>query len=64
MSKMGLHDPFGHLQHKLSKKKKVGNQTGNLTLDHGMSGIDPIFVRAGGMQHIVGKISTRAITSL
>jgi hypothetical protein len=35
MSKMGLHDPFGHLKHKLwQQKKKVGSQIGNLTLNH------------------------------
>jgi hypothetical protein len=31
MSKMGLHDSFGHLKHKLWPKEKPG---GNLTLNH------------------------------
>ncbi len=34
MFKMGLHDPFGHLKHKLWPKEKAGNQIKNLTLDH------------------------------
>jgi len=34
MNKMGLHDPFGHLNHKLWPKEKVGSQIANLTLDH------------------------------
>jgi hypothetical protein len=43
-------------------KRKVGSQTGNLTPDHGKSRIDPIPLRSGGVQHVVGKLSTRAIT--
>jgi hypothetical protein len=39
-------------------KRKARNQTGNLTPDP-----DPTLVRAGGMQHTVGKLSRRA-TSL
>ncbi len=34
MSKMGLHDPFGHLEHKLWPKKMAENQIGSLTPDH------------------------------
>jgi hypothetical protein len=30
--------------------------------DHGKSGIDPIPLRAGGMQHVFGKLLTRATT--
>jgi hypothetical protein len=45
-------------------KRKVGSQIGNLTLDHKMSGIDPISVRAGGVQHTIEKLSTRATTLL
>jgi hypothetical protein len=37
-------------------KRKVGSQTGSLTLDHEMSGINPIFMCASGMQHTVGKL--------
>ncbi len=43
-------------------KRKVGSQNANLTPDHGKSRIDPIPLRAGGMRHVVGKISTRATT--
>jgi hypothetical protein len=43
-------------------KKKVGSQTGSLTPDRGKSGIDPIPLRAGGVRHAVGKLSTRATT--
>jgi hypothetical protein len=49
MSKMGLHNPFGHLQHKLWQKERPGGKTGSLTPDHKKSGIDLTFVRAGGM---------------
>jgi hypothetical protein len=31
-------------------KTKVKSQTGSLTPNHEMSGIDPTFVRAGGVQ--------------
>jgi hypothetical protein len=34
MSKMGFHDPFGYLKHKLWPKKKVENQIANLILNH------------------------------
>jgi len=57
---MGSHDPFGHLQHKLWYKKRPGVKIGNLTSDHKKSGIDLTSMRAGGMQHVVGKLSTRA----
>ncbi len=50
MSKMGSHDPFEHLKHKLWLKEG--------------SGIDPISSRVGGMQHTIRKLSTRAITFL
>jgi hypothetical protein len=45
-------------------KRKVGSQIGNLTPDHGKSRIDPIYLRAGVVQHVVGKLSTRATTLL
>jgi hypothetical protein len=45
-------------------ERKVGNQTGNLTPDHEISEIDPIFVRAGGVQHTVEKLSMKATTLL
>jgi hypothetical protein len=34
MFKMGSHDPFGYLKHKVMAPKKVGNQIVNLILDH------------------------------
>jgi hypothetical protein len=49
MFKMGLHDPFGHLKHKLWPKKKAWGQIGNLTPDHNKSGINPISLRANGV---------------
>jgi hypothetical protein len=45
-------------------KRKVGNQIASLTLDHKKSGIDPIYLDAGGVQHIVGKFSTKTTTLL
>jgi hypothetical protein len=59
MSKMGSHDPFGHLKHKLWSKERLG---GNLIPDHGKSGIDPISLGASGVRDAVGKLSMRAIT--
>jgi hypothetical protein len=44
--KMGLHDPFGHLKHKLWLKEG--------------SGIDPISLFEGGVRHTVGNISMRS----
>jgi hypothetical protein len=34
MFKMGSHDPFGYLKHKVIVKKKVENQIVNLIFDH------------------------------
>jgi hypothetical protein len=45
-------------------QKKAGSQTANLTPDHKKSGIDPIYLAAGGVPHIVVKLSTRATTLL
>jgi hypothetical protein len=41
-------------------KKRVENQTTSLTPDHKKLGIDPICLVAKGMQHIIGKLLTRA----
>jgi hypothetical protein len=41
-------------------KRRAGSQTGNLTPDHWKSGIDPLTTCVGGVQHVVGKILTRA----
>jgi hypothetical protein len=40
-------------------KRKVGSQIGSLTPNHKKAGIDPIPLRAGGMQHTIGKLLTR-----
>jgi len=45
-------------------KRKVGNQIASLTLDDKKSGIDPIYLAAGGVPHTVGKFSTKATTLL
>jgi len=45
-------------------KRRAGSQTANLTPDHKKSGIDPIYLAAGGVPHIVGKVSTRTTTLL
>jgi hypothetical protein len=42
-------------------KRRAESQIGNLTSDHWKSRIDPISLREGDMQHIVEKLSTRAI---
>jgi hypothetical protein len=62
MSKMGLHDPFGHLQHKLWQKERPGVKIGNLTPYHNKSGIDPTSVCAGDVWHAIGKLLTRVVT--
>jgi hypothetical protein len=43
-------------------KKMVGNQIANLTPDHSKLGIALSYLRAGGMPHIIGKLSTSSIT--
>jgi hypothetical protein len=45
-------------------KRRAGSQIGSLTPDHKKSGIDPIYLTAGGVPHIVGKLSMRVITLL
>jgi hypothetical protein len=45
-------------------KRRAGSQIANLTPDHKKSGIDPIYLAAMGMSHIVEKLSTRATTLL
>jgi len=49
MFKMGSHDPFGHLKHKLWPKERLGVK---------------LEIGAGGVQHIVVKILTRSTTLL
>jgi hypothetical protein len=55
---MGSHDPFGHLTQVMAKRK-VGSQINSLTSDHQKLGIDPISLRADGVQHTVEKLLTR-----
>jgi hypothetical protein len=64
MFKMGFHDWFGVLKTHVMAKRKVGNQTANLTPNHYKSRITLIYLRAGGVPHIVGKLWTRTITFL
>jgi hypothetical protein len=45
-------------------KRKAESQTGNLTPDHGKSRIYSIPLRAGGVQHAIGKLSMKATTSV
>jgi hypothetical protein len=65
---MGSHCSFEHLKHKLPPKEgpgvKIGSQIANLTPNQKKSGIDPIYLAAGDVPHIVGKLSTRATTLL
>jgi hypothetical protein len=49
-------------------KRKAGSQTASLrekkTPDQKKSGIDPIYLAANNVRHIVGKVSTRSTTFL
>jgi len=45
-------------------ERRAGSQTGSLILDHKKSGIDPIPMCAGEVQHTVGKLLRRAIRLL
>jgi len=40
-------------------KRRVGSRTASLTPDHKKSGIDPIYLAAGSVPHIIGKLLTR-----
>jgi hypothetical protein len=64
MSKMGSHYSFGHLKTQVMAKRRSGSRIASLTPDHKKSGIDPIYLAAGGVSHIVEKLSTRATTLL
>jgi hypothetical protein len=43
-------------------KRRAGNQIASLTPDHKKSGIDLIYLAAGDVPHIVGKLLMRAKT--
>jgi hypothetical protein len=45
-------------------ERKAGSQTGSLTPDHQKSIIDSTPMRAGGVRHVVEKLSTRATSLL
>jgi len=45
-------------------KRRAKSQTANLIPNHKKSEITLIYLRAGGMQHIVEKLSTKATTLL
>ncbi len=64
MFKMGSHDPFGYLQHKLWQKERLGVKIDSLAPDHKKSGINLTFVCASGVRHVVGKLSMRNTTLL
>jgi hypothetical protein len=64
MPKMGSHCSFGHLKHKLWPKEGARSRTANLTPDQKRSGIDLIYLAVDNVPHTIGKLSTRATTSL
>jgi len=43
-------------------KRRVGSQIANLTPDQRKSGIDPIYLAAEGVWHIIGNLLTKATT--
>jgi hypothetical protein len=45
-------------------KRRAGSQIASLTLDHKKSGIELIYLAAGGVSHTVEKLSTKATTLL
>jgi hypothetical protein len=58
----GLAWPIWTIATQVMAKTKVESQTGSLIPNHRKSGIDPIPLCVGSVQHIVGKLSTRATT--
>jgi len=56
MFQMSSHDSFKYLKHKLWLKEGLGVKVSIW--------IALIYVRAGGMPHIIGKLSMKAITFL
>jgi hypothetical protein len=64
MSKMGLHDPFGFLKHKLWPKERLGVRLtiSLLTIKCWESHLFIYFV--GGVTHTIGKLLTKATTLL
>jgi hypothetical protein len=64
MSKMGSHDPFGHLKHKLWPKEGPEVKLAIWLPSIKSQESPPISLCAGGVRHIVGKLSTKATTLL
>jgi hypothetical protein len=62
MSKMGSHDPFGHLKHKLWPKERPRVKLAIWLQSMGGRESTRFLWRGGGMWHVVGKLSTRATT--
>jgi hypothetical protein len=62
MSKMGSHDPFGHLKHKLWPKEGPEVKLPIWQFDSRPLKVKNrlILLRASGMRHIIGKLTTRA----
>jgi hypothetical protein len=58
----GLAWPIWTSATQVMAKRKARSQTGSLTSDHGKSGIDPNPLCVGGVQHVIGKLSTKATT--
>jgi hypothetical protein len=58
----GIALPIWTFATQVMAKRKVGNQIGSLTPDHGKSGIDLIYLRAGSVQHVIGKLSMKDTT--
>jgi hypothetical protein len=60
----GLLWPIWTSKTQVMVKRRAGSQIANLTPDHKKLGIDPIYLRAGGVPHTVEKLSMRATTLL
>jgi hypothetical protein len=61
---MSSHDPFGHLQHKLWQKKRLGIKLPVWLPTTKSREIDLTSVRADGVWYTVGKVLMRATTLL
>ncbi len=64
MSKLSSHCSFGHLKHKLWPKEGPRVKLSILLATRKKLGINPIYLVANDMRHIVEKLSTRATTLL
>jgi hypothetical protein len=60
----GLAWPIWTFETQVMAKTKAGSQIGSLIPNHGKSGINPIPLHSGCVQHTVGKLSMRATTSV